>query len=227
MRRFKILVFSLICLQVFCSAAFAAGAVDAIVNAVQARYDKMKSMEATFTQTLLHKESGTKDERTGVLYFTKPLQVRWETKTPAPELLIVTPEVIWNVFPDEDMAYKYPASLANDSRSIVRVVTGQTKLTQDFTIERAGTEKGLVKLRLYPKEPTQALTEAAIWVEQSTGLIKRVLLIDFYNNQNDISFTSQKVDTDLPKTLFAFTPPAKMKVEDRTNSGVVQKPLMR
>ncbi len=226
MRRIFCICFAVVFSQMLCAAAFAAGA-DVVVNAVQARYDKLKSMEANFTQTLLHKESGTKEERSGVLYFAKPLRVRWETRTPAPELLVVTPEVIWNVFPDENVAYKYPSALAEDSRGIVRVVTGQTKLTQDFTIEREGTDKGLVKLRLYPKEPSQSLTEAVLWVEQSTGLIKRVLLIDFYNNQNDISFTSQKLDPVLAPDVFAFTPPAKMKIEDRTSGGVMQKPLLR
>ncbi len=224
MRRIVQIAMFLAVTQLFCIPALGA---DPLVDAVQKRYDALKSMEATFTQTLVHKESGNREERTGVLFFAKPLLVRWETTTPVPELLIVTPQVIWNVFPDEDMAYKYPPNLADDSRSIVRVITGQTRLTQDFTIEREGVEKGLVKLRLYPKEPTQALTEATIWVEQATGLIKRVLLLDFYSNQNDITFTSQKLDSKLASDIFVFAPPAKMKVEDRTNSGVVKKPLLR
>ncbi len=206
--------------------AFAA---DPLAGKIQARYDSMSGMKGEFTQVLTHKESGTKEQRKGVLYFKKPLLVRWETKSPVKELLVVTPKEIWNAFPDEDLAYKYASDLTNDSRSLVRVVTGQSRLEQDFYIENKGEDNGLTKLLAYPKEPTQALTEAVFWVDLSSNLIKRFRIIDFYGNENDITFTSQEVDPRLADSLFTYTPPKGMKVEDRSKggSGGVKKPLMQ
>jgi outer membrane lipoprotein carrier protein len=199
-----------------------------VAAALQKKYDGIDSMRAEFTQILRHKESGSQENRTGVLLFKKPLLVRWETKAPAPELLVVTKAEIWNAFPDEEVAYKYPLSLVEDSRSIIRVVTGQARLDQDFTIEDEGKEDGLTKLRLFPKEPVQGLVEAIFWVDGDSGLIRRFRIYDFYGNENEITFTNQKTGVSLPDKDFSYTPPKAVQVEDRTKGdGVMQKPLLQ
>ncbi len=199
-----------------------------VAAALQKKYDGIDSMRAEFTQILRHKESGSKENRTGVLLFKKPLLVRWETKAPSPELLVVTKSEIWNAFPDEDVAYKYPLSLVEDSRSIIRVITGQARLDQDFTIEDEGKEDGLTKLHLYPKEPVQGLVEAIFWVDPDSGLIRRFRIYDFYGNENEITFTNQKIGASVPDSSFTYTPPKGTQVEDRTKGdGVVQKPLLQ
>ena len=224
MRMFMYAVIALCGLLVFASYAQAA---DPAATAVQKRYAGVTGMKAEFTQVLAHQESGSKEERTGVLYFANPMKIRWETTSPVPELLLVTPEAVWNAFPDEDMAYKYPAELSEESGSIVRVVTGQSNLEKDFMIENKGTKNGVTSLVLYPKEPTQSMTEAELEVEAKTGTIKHVTIIDFFNNRNAITFTSQSLGAALDDTLFTFTPPKGMKVEDRTKDGVISKPLMQ
>lgn len=206
--------------------SFAFAAADPAADAMQQRYAAMRSMRAEFIQTLTHKESGNVEERTGVLFFAKPLKVRWETKTPIPELLLITPEAVWNAFPDEDIAYKYPASLS-ESESIVRVITGQSALDKDFIVENKGTENGLTRLALYPKNPTRSMTEAELGVDAKSGLIHSARIIDFYNNTNDIVFTRQDMAANLPDSAFVFTPPKGMKVEDRTKGGPVSKSLMQ
>lgn len=201
---------------------------DPLTAVIQKKYDGIGSMKAEFTQILVHKESGSRETRSGTLSFKKPLLVRWENKGTSPELLVVTKTEIWNVFPDEDVAYKYPLSMVRDKNSIVRVVTGQARLEQDFTFKNEGSEGGLTRLRLYPKEPVQALVEAIFWVEPSTGLIRRLRIYDFYGNENEITFTKQTIGASVSDSVFTFTPPRGMDVEDRTGKdGVLQKPLMQ
>lgn len=212
----------------FCLLALPAQA-SPLTEALQKKYSGMDSMTANFTQTLVHKESGSKQKRTGTLSFKKPLLVRWETKSPTPELLLVGKDAIWNVFPEEEMAYKYAIGLAQDSRSIVRVVTGQAKLDQDFTVEEEGKDGQLVKLRLYPKEPSQAMVEALLWVDPSSYLIRKIRAYDFYGNENEISFSAHNPSIKLPDSSFAYSPPKDFAVEDRTkNAGAAPiKPLMQ
>lgn len=204
-----------------------AQAADPAADAVQKRYAGLKAMRAEFTQVLTHQESGTVENRAGVLYFATPLKVRWETESPVPELLLITPEAIWNAFPDEDMAYKYPADISEDSGAIVRVLTGQSNLEKDFIIENKGTKDGITTLLLYPQNPTQSMTEAELAVEAKTGVIKRVVIVDFFNNRNAITFTAQEINPKLEDALFTFIPAKGMKVEDRTKDGALTKPLMQ
>jgi len=198
-----------------CHAALAASVADKL----QERYTRIETMRADFTQVLVHKESGSREQRAGVLSFKKPLLVRWETKTPAPELLLVGADAIWNAFPDEELVYKYSLSMAEDSRSIVRVVTGQARLDQDFDLEEEGRDGALLTVRLYPREPAQFMVEALLWIDPGTWLIKKLRVYDFYGNENEITFARQEVDAAVADSLFRYSPPKAFIVEDRTKDA--------
>ena len=210
------------------STALAAPAISPAAK-VQQTYAGINSLRTGFTQVLTHKESGSEEKRTGVLEFKKPLLVRWETKTPSPELLVVAKKEIWNTFSEDKIAYKYPVSLAEDSRSIIRVVTGQALLTQDYDVSPIGVgSDGLLQLRIYPRDPSESMTEGTLWVEEVSGLIKRVQVVDFYGNINDITMTSLEINAQVADDAFAYKPPAGWKVEDRTkDDAVTGKPLLR
>ncbi len=223
MRHLSILTVFLLCLSpAIARAEFPAA------KTVQDTYAAVATLRAEFTQVLIHKESGAEERRAGVLEFKKPLLVRWETKTPSPELLVVGKKEIWNVFADEETAYKYALSLAEDSRSIVRVITGQAPLTKDYDVEPQGYEKGLAKLRIYPHEPTQSMTEGTLWVEEGSGLIKRVRIVDFYGNVNDITLSNLEIGEPIADKAFVYTPPKGYAVEDRSKDGAAPgKPLLQ
>ncbi len=208
---------------------FAAGSTLAATPAekVQETYAAIDSLRSEFSQVLLHKESGAEEHRSGVLEFKRPLLVCWATQKPSPELLVVGKKEIWNVFDDERSAYKYPLSMADDSRSIVRVVTGQASLTQNYDVESKGKENGLLKLDIYPHEPTQSMTEGTLWIDEVSGLIKRVRIVDFYGNTNDITLSNIELGVHLPDKTFTYTPPQNYTVEDRTKDESPAKPLMR
>lgn len=200
-----------------------------LVDKLQSTYAAMNSFKATFTQELTHQESGTTETRHGTLLFRKPLLVRWETAKPHPELLLVTDKDIWNWLPDEELAYRYSLELARDSWPIIMVVTGQSPLNRDFEVERMNPEAGdgaLIRLLLYPKEPTPQLTEAQVWVDPATSLIRRAQVMDFYGNTNLIRFDSLTPDASLQASDFTFTPPKGTEVEDHTDgSHPVEIPL--
>ena len=208
---------------IFASAAQAAD----IAATIQARYEKLRTFSATFEQTLTHKESGSVEKRQGNLLFQKPLLIRWQTDKPHEETLVVTHKEIWDYLADEEIAYRYPLELVRDSRTIIQVITGQAALTKDFDVKEAGQENGLAKLHLYPKEPAPQMVEALLWVEPSTGYIRRASIIDFYGNSNDVRFTQFKPDTSLKESDFTFTAPKGVEVEDRIDRKVQEKELFK
>ena len=207
-------------------AATAAQASD-IATTIQARYEKLRTFSATFEQTLTHKESGSVEKRQGNLLFQKPLLIRWQTDKPHEETLVVTNKEIWDYLADEEIAYRYPLDLVRDSRTIIQVITGQAALTKDFDVKEAGTENGLAKLHLYPKEAAPQMVEALLWVEPATGYIRRASIIDFYGNSNDVRFTQFKPDTSLKASDFTFTAPKGVEVEDRIDRKVQERELFK
>lgn len=217
MRMFRSLVIGAIFLLMFGTTALAAD----LVSDLKQRYDTLQSFSAEFEQKLTHKESGSVETRYGTLYFKKPLLIRWETKKPIQETLVVTDKEIWDYIPEEEIVYRYPQDLVQDSRSIIQVLTGQAALSKDFDIKVEGTENGMRKVRLYPKDPTPQMVEALIWVDAQT-FIRRVDLVDFYGNHNDVSFTKFIPDVMLGKATFQFMPPKGVDVEDRTDKAKLQ-----
>ena len=212
-----------LCLFVLLAASSAGASenVAAVAAKVQNAYADMKSFRAAFTQELLQRDSGTVQKRTGTIAFQRPLLVRWETAAPHAELLMVTDREIWNYLPDEELAYRYSRALAEDSRSLIQVVTGQSALTRDFDVEPAdeNAQGGLIHLMLYPKEPTTDMTEAQIWIDPATSLIRRAMVMDFYGNTNTVELHDLKKNISLPASEFSFTPPKGTEVEDHVEGA--------
>jgi len=199
-------------------AALAASAkssrLNAVLKEVQRVYGAMDAFQAPFTQQLTHKESNSFEIYEGELLFKKPLLVRWETARPQAELLLINSRDVWHYLPDEKIAYRYAPELAA-SHMLIRMVTGQARLDQDFSVEEVGKEDGLLRLRLYPLEPTHQMVEAGIWIDPASHLIKRAVVFDFFGNSNEVAFTKFNANLKLEEKNFTFTPPKGVTVEDR------------
>lgn len=198
-----------------------------LVDRIQKAYANINAFTADFTQTLTHKESGAVEKRNGSIQFQKPLRVRWQTEKPHEETLVINSREIWDYIPEEQIAYRYGPEVAQDSRRIIQVITGQAKLDRDFDVKNGINENGLVKLALFPKEPSTDLVEATIWADPQSGIIQRASVTDFYGNINNIAFKSFKPASKLPDQRFSFTPPKGVDVEDRLANKVRERDLFK
>jgi len=181
---------------------------------IQKRYETMQAFSAAFTQTLTNKASQEKEERSGTIAFKKPHLIRWQTTTPENELLVATEKELWDYFADEQVAYRYNVKDTLDSKTMLKFIAGRARLEEDFHVSRLPDENGLAKLDLVPIEPEPGLVQAYIWVEPESGLLRRVLLRDFYGNENELRFEDVKLNPSLPADHFTFTPPAEAMIMD-------------
>ncbi len=193
---------------------------------IQKTYGAMHSFSATFTQRLLHQESGAEEIRQGRLFFQKPLRIRWETQNPNSELLVISETEVWDYLPDEEIAYKYSPEIIQDSRSVLQVITGQTQLEKDFSIEPEKDENEMAVLRLYPREPSTQMVEAVIWVDKGSHLIKKAQVMDFYGNSNEVTLNSVTTNPSIPAHIFQFTQPQGISIEDLSNQLNPERPLL-
>lgn len=198
-----------------------------IVKELQHSYQSIQSFSATFTQELIHQESGSKEMRLGKLFFKKPLLVRWETKPPHEELLIINTAAVWDYLPDENLVYKYNTDIVQDSTSIIQIIIGQVQLDKIFSIteDNNNNNNNLAVLILYPKEPTTQMVEARLWINKQNLLIHKVQLIDFYGNTNTITFLNIKPNKHIDNDIFQFTPPKNVTIENLQDASTPQRPL--
>lgn len=225
----RLLYTFLIIIMFFFTVSITAYATDSvpIEVALQKKYESLKTFRAIFTQRLLHQESDSEEIRKGTLLFQKPLNIRWETEKPYPELLVVSADTVWDYLPDEELAYCYSPDVVKDSRSVIQVITGQTRLDKDFTVQSEKDDNGLAVLRLYPKDPTPQLVEAILWINKESKLITKVQIMDFYGNTNEIHFTTITPNIPLQSSIFSFTPPEGTTVENLKNQATPERPLLQ
>lgn len=196
-----------------------------IPDLIQKRYESLKTFQANFVQELTNVSSGEVDTRSGRIWFKQPSQVRWETVKPEKELLVVGAEHAWNYIEDEQLAIKYGVASLLASKTILRFISGRANLKEDFIVKtewqgadevRAKWGKGFIVLQLVPKEAEPGMVLAYIGVEPETGLLRQVMIVDFYGNGNELRLSNVEMDIDLPAEMFTFTPPAGTQVEDNT-----------
>ena len=147
-----------------------------IASTIRDRYASLNTFQAEFTQYLKHRESGQQEKRQGTLIFKKPLLVNWQTRAPHAESLIISADEIWDYLPEEKVAYRYPHSLVDDSRSLIQIVTGQALLSKDFDVKDGGTQ-GALKIARYFEEQGIAFDavydEGGIIIAPGLGGIQR------------------------------------------------------
>jgi len=210
----KIMVF-LMCM-IFWAAGVPALHAGEWTNAIQKQYETLTGFSARFKQTLTNASTGETEIRTGALSFKRPGLVRWNTETPEPELLIVGTDQVWDYFPDEETAYKYPVSQVLSSRTMIRFISGKGNLEEDFKVEDQGADQGMRKIKLIPREPEANLVLAYIWVNPESKMLEKVFLVDFFGNGNELALEETMLNPELKEELFQFTPPDGVDVLDNT-----------
>ncbi len=183
---------------------------------IQEQYETLRGFQADFVQTLKNAASGESETRTGRIFFKQPRLIRWETMTPEKELLLAGKDVVWDYFQDEGTVYKYPASKVLGSKTMLRFLSGQARLEQDFFVTNEGTREGLVKLNLVPREPEPSLVQAEVWLDPETYLLKKILFIDFYGNENRLVLENLVLNPKFSTDLFEFVPPKGVEIMDNT-----------
>lgn len=201
------------------------GSTDPLIARVQAAYEKQTAFRAAFTQNLYNVSTGQTSTRTGTLVFKQPRFVRWETKSPEKELFIVGQDAVWHYVPEEESVYKYPVSQVLSSKTMLRFLSGQSRLVEDFVeieIQDKGGNGQPAKLLLIPREPETTMVEATLWADPDTGRVAKLAIVDFYGNENTLELKDLESNPDLSDDLFTFTPPKGTEIFDNTRDMGVQ-----
>ena len=185
---------------------------------IQKQYQDLESFSSSFVQRLTNAATKEVEVRSGTIIFAKPRNIRWETTVPEKELLLVGKEVVWDYFPDEQVAYKYAVDQVLKSKTMLRFISGEANLEEDFVIENQGDDAGMIKLKLIPREPETNLVLAYIWVQPTTNMLGKVLIVDFFGNGNELELSNMAMNKPLPPDIFTFTPPQGVDVEDSSSS---------
>lgn len=126
--------------------------------------------------------------------------------------------IVWDYFPEDELALKYRTQQLFNSKTMIKFISGQAKLEEDFVVENQGEDNGLIKLKLLPLEPETGMVLAFAWIDPEKKMMRKVLVVDFYGNGNEVSMDNIEIDPEVDDAQFQFTPPEGVNVEDNTQN---------
>ena len=174
---------------------------------IQKRYDTLQSFRGFFLQKLTNASSREVQERLGSITFKRPRFIRWETTSPETELLIIGQDTVWEYFPEEETVYRYTVEQVLSSKTMIRFLSGEANLKDDFTVTDLGMDGDFKHLKLIPKEPEPNLVEGEIWVRPGQDMLEKIKLVDFFGNINELELTGLQLDVPVDQKEFTLDPP--------------------
>ncbi|MDH5639119.1 MAG: outer membrane lipoprotein carrier protein LolA [Nitrospinota bacterium] len=225
-----------ICALVFCGAACTVGVALAADEAaqkenvprkIQEAFDATAAMTARFTQVVKSKGFGEKREASGTVAIKKPGMMRWEYDEPSPLLIVADGEKLWYYDKSENIIYLEPMSGHLSSRSPAMFLAGDRPLAEifDVTLSKAQAEEGARSLKLIPKEPWPGLKGALLKVDAKSFTIKGIMMVDHLGNRNTISFSDVDTKASPPPSMFQFTPPQGVKIQQAARTPTPSAPI--
>ena len=185
-----------------------------LTDKIQQRYDTLQSFRAFFLQKLTNASTKQTQERLGTIVFARPRFIRWETTSPEEELLIIGKDMVWDYFPQEQTAYRYTVDQVLDSKTMIRFLSGEANLKDDFKVQDLGRDGEFQHLKLIPKEPEPNLVEGEIWVRPGQDMLERIKLVDFFGNINELELSGLELDVVVESKEFILEPPKGTEILD-------------
>jgi outer membrane lipoprotein carrier protein len=183
--------------------------VHALAAKVDQRYDRMRTLQAQFTET--YTGAGVSRTESGTLLLKKPGRMRWDYDQPRPKMFLTDGQMAWFYVPGEHQARRTPVKQIDDLRSPLRYLLGKTKLEKELDgLSIASDQKpafaGDVVLQGTPKGLRDRVQQTLLEISPD-GLITRIVVEEIDGSATEFRFLQQKENVEIPDTQFRFVPP--------------------
>ena len=164
----------------------------------------LKTMQASFVQTLKSPKKEELERSEGQLLLTRPNRFRLTYEAPFEQLIIADGRKMWlydkdleqvTVKPQDDSIGSSPASL----------LAGSKPLHEEFRVEELGLHEGFEWLNLYPKAPDASFDY--IRVAMDGKLLRAIEMVDGFGQQTRLYFDKIVLNKAIKKSRYKFTPP--------------------
>ncbi|MDQ3698606.1 MAG: outer membrane lipoprotein chaperone LolA [Gemmatimonadota bacterium] len=177
-----------------------------------AAYAKVKTVRATFTQTLTNPLLGTKTEARGEVVQQRPQYVSVRFTEPAGDRIVADGEWIWIYLPSSNPGQVIRTPIGSDG-SGVPDVTAQflTAPRERYTVRDGGRGTAAGRpahiLALTARDQTLPFTTANVWVDDADGLVRQFETTDPSGLVRRVTMTRLTTNGAVDREVFRFTPP--------------------
>lgn len=197
--------------MVFASQAMAQEAsTTALINLL----NSIRTMQASFTQTMIDNKGKALQTSSGQMALERPGKFRWQVKKPMPQLIIANQDRLWIY--DEDLqqvTIRVFKETAGDAPALF-LSHPNADIEKNFVIKTLPEKSGMQWYSLTSKNADSNF--ANIQLGFANKEIKEMQLQDQLGRTTQIKFHNAQVNTSLSESLFTFKKPANADVIDET-----------
>lgn len=185
-----------------------------VADAVDHRYNSLRSLEAQFTER--YTGNGMERTESGTLWLKKPGKMRWEYQNPRPKLFVSDGKLAWFYVPGEKQARQARVKNLDDLRTPLRYLLGHTKLAKEFTgLSLAPDVKPVdpadTVLRGVPASMADRISQVLLEITPEHR-IARIVIDELDGSTTEFHLTQEKDNPFLPDERFEFKPPAGIEI---------------
>ncbi len=193
----------------------------AIADAVDHRYNGLRSLRAEFTE--IYRGAGLERTESGTLWLKRPGKMRWEYRQPREKLFLADGKNAWFYVPGERQARKAPLKKLDDLRSPLRYLLGKTKLAKEFddlalAADVTPLTSGNVMLRGAPRGMADRVTSVLLEITPESR-IARLLIEEVDGSTTEFRFRNLVENENMSDERFRFTPPEGAEVIEAEEFG--------
>ena len=186
------------------------GAPHAAGTPLDSYLDELKTLRATFVQTVTDAHGNAIDRATGTLIVSRPGKFSWEihpqtSGSRAGQLMVCDGANLWFLDRDLEQVTVKPVDAAL-SATPAMLLSGVTDVRKNFSITPAGTRAGLEWVLVEPRD-AEADFRSALFGFAGREL-KRMILEDKLGQTTTISFGKIERNAPVAPSEVSFTPPA-------------------
>jgi outer membrane lipoprotein carrier protein len=183
--------------------------VRAIAQAVEERYNHLRSLQTDFTE--IYRGAGTERTESGTLWLKKPGKMRWEYRSPREKLFLSDGKDGWFYVPGERQVRRTAVKKLEDLRSPLAFLLGKTKLEKELqglslAPDVAPLAAGDVVLRGVPKSLAGRVSEVLLEITPEHW-ISRILIEEVDESVTEYRFSNQRENVAVPVRQFQFVVP--------------------
>lgn len=192
--------------------------VKALVDRMQAFYEKTSDFTAGFQQDYTYKIARRTQSSSGKVAFLKPAMMRWEYEKPAAKVFVLSGEKAYAYDP-EALTLTVTPLKTNELSASVTFLMGVGRLENEFTIARADCSgcKGVL-IELTPLHPDPRFKMVKLEVDPQTAQVVKSTVVDPDGSENAITFLDLKTNQGLSKDQFKLKTSADTQVIDLTKA---------
>ena len=202
------------------TSASPAADVHAVAQAVDERYNHLRSLQAEFTE--IYRGAGMERTESGTVWLKKPGKMRWEYRSPREKLFLSDGKDAWFYVPGERQVRRTAVKKLDDLRSPLAFLLGKTRLekelqglsfARDPAPDVAPLTVGDVVLRGVPKSLAERVSQVLLEITPEHW-ISRILIEEVDGSVTEYRFTNQRENLVLDDKRFRFAVPDGVEVID-------------